>query len=63
MTLLSFFAVIGAAMAFLVNYEEANHHFAARRAVLREALRTSLITVVFLGFLITVIVIVIAHSG
>jgi hypothetical protein len=63
LTLLGFFAVIGAAMAFLVDYEEMSHHFAARRAVLREALRTSLITVLFLGCLITVILVVIAHSS
>ena len=63
LSLLGFFAVIGAAMAFLVNDEEMSHHFAARRTVLREAFRTSLITVLFLGFLITVIVVVIAHSS
>jgi protein-S-isoprenylcysteine O-methyltransferase Ste14 len=63
LVILGFFAVIGAAMAFLINYEELSHHFADRRAVVSEAIRTSLMTLAFFGLLIVVVLVVLAHAS
>jgi hypothetical protein len=63
LAILGFFAVIGAAMAFLINYDELSHHFSSRRTLVREALRTSLTTLAFFGLVIVVILVVLAHAN
>jgi hypothetical protein len=60
--LLAMFAVIGAAIAFLISYEEMSHHFHSRRTILLEATRTSIATLLFFSTLIAVILAVLPHN-
>ena len=57
------FDAIGAAMAFLISYDELQRHYPNRRAALNEALRRALVALVFLLVLSATVTFILARAG
>jgi hypothetical protein len=57
------FDAIGAAMAFLISYDELQRHCPDRRAALSEALRRAPTTLVFLLLLSATVTFILARAG
>jgi small neutral amino acid transporter SnatA (MarC family) len=60
--LLLVFDVIGAAMVFLISYDELSRRSAERRVPLREAARRALVAFLFLAALSALIVLIVQHE-
>ena len=61
--LLLVFDVIGAAMAFLISYDELSRHYSGRGPPLREAGRRALVAFLFLAALSAIVVLIVQHAN
>jgi hypothetical protein len=60
--LLLIFAAIGAAMAFLISFDELSRHYPDRGTPLREAARRALVAFLFLATLSAIVVVILDHA-
>jgi hypothetical protein len=61
LVVLGIFDVIGAAMAFLISYDELSRHYPRRGPALREAGRRALVALLFLVAFSAAIVLILRH--
>jgi hypothetical protein len=60
--LLLIFDVIGAAMAFLISYDELSRHYGKRDPPLREAARRAFVAFLFLAALSAIVVVIVKRA-
>jgi hypothetical protein len=63
LALLAVFDLIGAAMAYLISYDELSRHYAGRGPARREAARRAFVALLFLLVLSVAIVLVLRAAG